>query len=408
MRGFAQKKVYANVKDFGAAGDGKTDDYAALLKVVDFINSKGTGEVYFPAGTYYIAEFHNGKDSVRDLQFKNCDGLNIHGSNAVISVNGNFNRSVTKYDVKHKRSNITALVPLKINHCKNVTIENLEINGNVDKMTRETGVVEAASHLLIISESQDINLTNLFLHHSQTDGIYITGGTTKNVTGKGITSSNNARQGMSIIQLTGATFTSCKFINTGVTEGKYGKHAPGAGVDIEPHGKPASVNDIHFVSCLFENNAGSQFVCSAPATSTNIFFNNCVFNSSVNSLRYSIIINASNIVFEGCSFDCKNGSIYPVWHKDGSSSVFKRCNIKSNSSGFIAVNTFKISTVIIDSCVLEYTGTETVQSFFPYIRMQNLSFTNNVIQIPKQYQKTLGATTLIESGSKSGTTFQNN
>ena len=402
------QKVYANVKDFGAVGDGKTDDYSALLKVVDFINSKGTGEVYFPDGTYYIAEYHDGKNDLQDLQFKNCDSLYIHGSNAVISVNGNFNRSVTKDDGKHKRSNITAIVPLKINHCKNVTIENLEFNGNVDKMTRDAGVVEAASHLLIILESQNVSLTNLFLHHSQTDGIYIKGSTTKNITGKSITSSNNARQGMSIIELTDATFTSCKFINTGITEGKYGKHAPGAGVDIEPNTRKQKVNNIRFTGCLFENNSGSQFVCSAPVISKNIFFNNCVFNSGIKSSKYSIIVNASNVVFEGCSFDCKNGAIYPVWHRDSVSSIFKRCNIKSNNSGFIAVNTFKISTVIIDGCVLEYTGTETVKSFFPYIRMQNLSFTNNVVQIPKQYQKTIGTSTLIESGNKSGTTFQNN
>ena len=172
-KSISSKEIFCECKRLWRRRRWKTDDYAALLKVVDYINSKGTGEVYFPAGTYYIAEFHNGKDSIRDLQFKNCDGLYIHGSNAVISVNGNFNRAVTKEDGKHKRSNITAIVPLKINHCKNVTIENLEINGNVDKMTRDAGVVEAASHLLVIAESQNVSLTNLFLHHAQTDGIYI-------------------------------------------------------------------------------------------------------------------------------------------------------------------------------------------------------------------------------------------
>jgi hypothetical protein len=407
-RGFAQKKICVNAKDFGAAGDGKKDDYAALLKIVHYINSKGTGEVYFPAGNYYIAEYHDGKNDIQDLQFKNCDSLYIHGSDAVISVNGNFNRDLTKDDGKHKRSNITAIVPLKIDHCKNVTIENLEFNGNVDKMTRDAGVVEAASHLLIILESQNVNLTNLFLHHSQTDGIYIKGSTTKNINGKSITSSNNARQGMSIIELTDATFTACKFINTGITEGKYGRHAPSAGVDIEPNNRKQKVNNIRFISCLFENNLGSQFVCSAPVISKNIFLNNSVFNSGVSSRRFSIIVNASNVVFEGCSFDCRNGSIYPVWHRDSVSSIFKRCNIKSNNSGFVAVNSLKHSKVIIDSCVLEYTGPQTVKSFFPYIRMQNLSFTNNVVQIPKQYQKAIGATTLIECANKSGNVFQNN
>jgi hypothetical protein len=394
-RGFAQDKVFVNVKDFGAAGDGKHDDYAALLKVVDYVNSKGKGEVYFPPGNYYIAAFHDGKNDIRDLQFENCDGLYIHGPNAVISVNGNFKRTVTKETNKHKFSNILAVKPLKINHCKNVSIKSLEIDGNVNEMLRDTGVVEVGGGLLTILESQNVTLSNLSLHHSQTDGLNIQGNSTKNVIAKGIVSSNNARQGMSIIGLTDGTFTDCKFINTGITEGTYGKHAPAAGVDIEPiHKQP--VNNIHFINCLFENNLGSQFVCSSPVTTKNVLFDSCKFNAGDKSSKFSIITNAVNVVFKNSFFDCKNGSIYPVWRKEGSSSIFKQCMIKSNNSGFVAVNDLRSSTVIIDSCTLEYTGIKEVGSFFPYIRMQNFSFTNNIIHIPEKYFKNTGFTSLIE------------
>ncbi len=395
-KGFSQDKIIVNVKDYGAVGDGKTDDYPALLKVVNYINSKGKGEVYFPAGNYYIAEFHNGNNNIQDLQFKNCDGLDIHGSNATISVNGSFNRSFTVQKGKFKHSNITAVIPLKINNCKNVTIENLELNGNVDKMTRDEGVVEDGGHLLVIIESQNVNLVNLFVHHAQTDGIFIVGSTTKNIIAEKVTSSNNARQGMSIIELTDATFTNCKFINTGNTGGNYGRHAPSAGVDIEPDHKTQLIKNIHFLSCLFENNLGSQFVCSFPTTTQDIFFNNCTFNSANNSSRFSIIVNAQNVVFQGCSFDCKQGNIYPVWHSDGCSSSFIKCNIKSSASGLVALNSFNNSKVIIDSCNLEYSGNNSVANFFPYISMQGLTFTNNIVQIPRQYRKVIGNTTLLQ------------
>lgn len=41
-----------NVKDFGAAGDGKTVDSPAINKAIDAAAEAGGGNVYFPAGTY--------------------------------------------------------------------------------------------------------------------------------------------------------------------------------------------------------------------------------------------------------------------------------------------------------------------------------------------------------------------
>jgi hypothetical protein len=44
-----------SVKDFGATGDGVTDDTAAIQDAIDAVNSTGGGEVYFPAGNYIIS-----------------------------------------------------------------------------------------------------------------------------------------------------------------------------------------------------------------------------------------------------------------------------------------------------------------------------------------------------------------
>jgi hypothetical protein len=41
-----------NVKDFGAVGDGVTDDYNSIMAAVNYINGLGGGKVYFPAGHY--------------------------------------------------------------------------------------------------------------------------------------------------------------------------------------------------------------------------------------------------------------------------------------------------------------------------------------------------------------------
>ncbi len=46
--------IYINVKDFGAVGDGLTDDRLAIQNAINAVPSAG-GTVFFPAGTYRIA-----------------------------------------------------------------------------------------------------------------------------------------------------------------------------------------------------------------------------------------------------------------------------------------------------------------------------------------------------------------
>src|SRR3954464_13420343 len=47
-----------NVKDFGAIGDGETNDTPAIDRAIEKCNSSGGGTVYFPAGRYYAASIH--------------------------------------------------------------------------------------------------------------------------------------------------------------------------------------------------------------------------------------------------------------------------------------------------------------------------------------------------------------
>lgn len=44
-----------NVKDFGAVGDGVTDDTAAIQAAIDFVHGLGGGQLLFPAGTYKVS-----------------------------------------------------------------------------------------------------------------------------------------------------------------------------------------------------------------------------------------------------------------------------------------------------------------------------------------------------------------
>ncbi|MBE6551792.1 MAG: hypothetical protein E7665_06630 [Ruminococcaceae bacterium] len=69
--------VFVNVRDFGAAGDGITNDTRACQKALRELNGGGT--VYFPAGTYLISR-----------------QLYIHGDNVTVRGDGNATRIIYK------------------------------------------------------------------------------------------------------------------------------------------------------------------------------------------------------------------------------------------------------------------------------------------------------------------------
>jgi polygalacturonase len=54
---FGSNKTY-NVKDFGAVGDGKTNDTAAISKAIETCSDGGGGIVIVPAGKYEVASVH--------------------------------------------------------------------------------------------------------------------------------------------------------------------------------------------------------------------------------------------------------------------------------------------------------------------------------------------------------------
>lgn len=55
LRACLEVSLAVNVRDFGAVGDGKTDDTAAIRHAVEYSQRDGgDGVVYFPPGDYVI------------------------------------------------------------------------------------------------------------------------------------------------------------------------------------------------------------------------------------------------------------------------------------------------------------------------------------------------------------------
>jgi Pectate lyase superfamily protein len=74
----------ASVKQFGAAGDGVTDDTAAIQAAIDATSAAGGGMVFFPAGVYVISASINFKANVT------CEG-EFGGTMIEMADNANLN-----------------------------------------------------------------------------------------------------------------------------------------------------------------------------------------------------------------------------------------------------------------------------------------------------------------------------
>lgn len=75
--------VHANVKEFGAIGDGTTDDRAAIQRAIDYVEAAGGGWVYLPVGTYYLATYN---DATNRILLTAKDKVSIYGNGAQSSL----------------------------------------------------------------------------------------------------------------------------------------------------------------------------------------------------------------------------------------------------------------------------------------------------------------------------------
>lgn len=75
---------YTSVTWFGAEGDGKSDDFAAIQRAIDAVSAAGGGTVFFPAGTYIVSPSLN-----KWIKLRNKVNLLGEGASSVIKVKDN-------------------------------------------------------------------------------------------------------------------------------------------------------------------------------------------------------------------------------------------------------------------------------------------------------------------------------
>jgi hypothetical protein len=289
-------------EQFGAVGDGHTDDTDAFAALADFVNRDGGAEIVLRRTTYVVGrQSRTGREGyayapARILEFKGCTGrLVIRGNGARLRCAdglrfGTFNPETgqaTTHTQPHYGSGELAtpyMSMIRIEECSGpVEITDLELDGNLRRHQiggpwGDTGWQLSAIGIFLVNNRGPERLARIRAHHHALDGIQIDGHDERVASSviESVVCEHNARQGCSIVGGRNYSFVDCRFDHTGKA-GLYS--APGAGVDIEAETKP--VRNLRFSRCQFSNNTGVGVVAD-QGDSEGAVFEHCRFVGTTN------------------------------------------------------------------------------------------------------------------------------
>lgn len=379
---------------FGMKGDGATDDYTQWKALIAWVNAQGGGIINFRAGAVYLIDRHIvSGNGVTTPAFSTCNGLTLNGNGCIIRSGGGFNRAVTSTQ---------SLSCLTFSNSSNIRVANFELDGSSNTITKSGGVTEGSSYGLAFTGCEGVSVENIYTHNNCTDGLYFDDSSApvnnplkvcKRVSARNVKSYQNARQGMSIVQLRGGTFENCEFSFTG-TDPVYGAHAPQAGVDIEPGRTPLTTppnqtdmytGEITFISCRFFSNAGTEFSCTEQGKADAVTCINCQFitDRSIGTGAYNVACDIKGMAFIDCYMDSgQRGHFFSNATNTVATLVVTGCTIRGDQD---VVRTLFNAPTVITGCRIFGTSTDPINNGLIF-RSTNtkLRFTGNYIFVPKE------------------------
>ncbi|HMJ92962.1 MAG TPA: right-handed parallel beta-helix repeat-containing protein [Allosphingosinicella sp.] len=310
-------------EQFGAKGDGRTNDSAAFAALAAEVNRRGGGEVQLRRAVYIVGRQTQAFQSrasyafepAKIMEFVGLSGpLTIRGNGAVLRCArglryGTFN-PVTGAKTVHlmphtgsgERSTPYRWMILAQDCRGPVDISDFELDGNIGGQSiggtwGDTGWQIPAGGIALINNRGSERLSRIHSHHHGQDGLYIDGvdasRSARSLIAR-VRCEYNGRQGCSVVGGRGYDFRDCQFNHTGRANVA---SAPGAGVDIEAEaGK--KVRDISFSNCTFSNNMGQGMVADS-GDSEGVDFTSCIFIGTTN---WSAWPNKPRYRFNRCTF----------------------------------------------------------------------------------------------------------
>lgn len=282
-----------SVKDFGALGDGITDDSAAIYNAITYINSIGGGTLNFEPNAQYIVKWSWDTYGALGVRFENCKGLRLVGNGCTLKVKDGARCGIFSGTYKDEGYGFL------LRGCEDVEISGFLWNGN--KANVSYGTADGNCIGLFLQSNKRVSVRNCTFRKFATDGGYTGDGplsiNNEDLYFENVIFDGNRRQGFSGCGHDRATYVNCKFINTG-DDGI--KTNPQSGYDFEPI-PPAITNNSVFINCLFKNNGLTQTVADSGQTNvTNASFHSCVFDCDSATTATAVWCKNQTFVFRDC------------------------------------------------------------------------------------------------------------
>ena len=197
-----------SVSQFGAVGDGKKDDTAAIQSALNYIKANG-GTLNFEAGHTYVVS--------QNVTITSAHDFKIDGNGATIKMAGG-----APIDWAHSI--------LRIETSNHFAVTELTLDGN--RANRSPGV-ENPAHNVVISNSENFSFSDVKAINAVVDGFYVSAANpadrstyAENGLFLNCRADNGYRQGMSIINGENIQVIGGAYTNTHGTK-------PAAGIDVE-------------------------------------------------------------------------------------------------------------------------------------------------------------------------------
>lgn len=299
---------YVTPQMFGAKGDGKTDDTAAIQAAMDAHHN-----VYIPAGTYLVDGYY------KDFLDSPNGGIKLHTGQRVYMD--------TECAIQVKTNNGAFYNAFNVTDCYNVEIHGGHIIGERNEHDPDTHAANpnrTQGFGIAVQNSDTVLIENVDISEMWGDAIVLhtpdnLSGYNTNITIRDCNLHECERQGISVVVGDNVLISNCTI---GVISG----HAPQSGIDLEPSSDAVEMylHDITIENCRLTENV--QSLCFSKCYNLtvhncvfsggwseghtlgqiasegychNVKFNNCTLNSFVADSN-------SDVSFYGCDIGCSN------------------------------------------------------------------------------------------------------
>lgn len=295
-----------NVKDYGALGDGISNDTQAFIAASAALSAHGGGVLRIPQGVYVVGEQTLAGQLGLGYAYRSTDIISIVNCQQPVVIEGNHavlraapGLRYGSFDPVSGEPYAPAAMPfidpdyaagayrmLVLANNRHVLVRDLELDGASDTLILGGGWGDLGRQLnaygVYALNNNTLQVENVHTHHHGLDGILVSQvGTTAQsprtpATLIRVRSEYNGRQGLSWTGGNGLTAIDCQFNHT--SRGALSS-SPAAGIDIEA--EDGVVRNGLFINCEVINNVGPGMGADS-GDSADITFQRCTFIGSTN------------------------------------------------------------------------------------------------------------------------------